>query len=211
MNVNYTKEAMHKVAGFFDNRKVGNTGPLGFRRSSDLERLLAGIEELQKKKILGSSGLNFLDMGCGDGRVNILLSYIANKSIGIELDEWTLDDYSRLKEEMEKELNRFQLPLPPDNIHLFEGDSLAPDLHEKVLLKTRVAIENIDLFYTYLTMHDEIGELVSRRAKSGALFMVYGLEKIIPRYKGLELLTPERSLEGILAVYRKPPSQKFIQ
>ncbi|MGD9158052.1 MAG: hypothetical protein PVG39_06570 [Desulfobacteraceae bacterium] len=203
MNINRTKEAMHTVSSFFDTRKVGHTGPLGFRRSSDLLRLLSGMEELHKNKILGSSGLNFLDMGCGDGRVNILLSYIANKSIGIELDDWTLDDYSPLREELDKELNKFNLPLPPDNIHLFEGDALDPGLHNQVFNKTGVAIEDIDLFYTYLTMHEEIAELIVMRAKPGALFMVYGLEKIMPGYDGLELVTPVRPLEGILAVYIK--------
>ena len=203
MNLNSSKEAMLKVAGFFDSRKAGNAGPLGFRRSSDLEKLISGIEELQKNKILASSGLNFMDMGCGDGRVNILLSYIANKSIGIELDEWTLDDYNPLKEKLGKELNKYNLPLPPGNIHLFEGDSLDPLLHNRIFKKTGAAIENIDLFYTYLTMHEEIAALITQSAKPGALFMVYGLEKIMPKYDGLELLTPVEPLEGILAVYRK--------
>ena len=203
MNFNNSKEAMLKVADFFDSRKVGNIGPLGFRRSSDLDRLLAGIGALQNKNILCSSGLNFLDMGCGDGRVNILLSYIAGKSIGIELDEWTLDDYSPLRKELDKKLIEQCLPLPPDNIHLFEGDSLDPDLHGRVKSRTGVAIEDIDLFYTYLTLHEEIAELISQKAKSGAVFMVYGLEKIMPKYNGLELLTPDGPLEGIIAVYKK--------
>ncbi len=142
-------------------------------------------------------------MGCGDGRVNILLSYIAGKSIGIELDEWTLDDYSPLRKELDKKLIEHCLPLPPDNIHLFEGDSLDPDLHGRVKSRTGVAIEDIDLFYTYLTLHVEIAELISQKAKSGAVFMVYGLEKIMPRYSGLELLTPDGPLEGIIAVYKK--------
>lgn len=194
---------MTRVADFFDNRKVGNIGPLGFRRSSDLGRLIAAIEELQKENILGHSGLNFLDMGCGDGRVNILLSYLADRSIGIELDDWTLDDYSPLKEELEMELGRQRLPLPPDNIHIFEGDALDPDLHDLILHRTGAAIEDIDLFYTYLTMHEEIAELIARKAKPGALFMVYGLERIMPRYERLELLTLKDPLQGIIAVYRK--------
>ena len=200
----HTKKAMLRVADFFDSKKVGNIGPLGFRRSSDLKRLLSGIEELHKSKVLKASGLNFLDMGCGDGRVNILLSYISNKSIGIELDEWTLDEYSRLKKELEKELKGLQLLIPPDNIHLFEGDSLDIVTHDRIFRETDVRIENIDLFYTYLTMHEEIAELIAKRAKPGALFMLYGLEKIMPRYDGLELITPMEPLGGILAVYKKP-------
>ena len=203
MNFNSSKEAMLKIADFFDSRKVGHSGPLGFRRSSDLAKLLSGIETLQNSNILCSSGLNFLDVGCGDGRVNILLSYISDTSIGIELDEWTLDDYYPLRKELDKKLIELKLPAPPDNIHLFEGDSLDPNLHGQVKGKTGVAIDNIDLFYTYLTLHEEIAELISQKAKSGAVFMVYGLEKIIPRYNGLELLTPDAPLEGIIAVYKK--------
>ena len=197
------KKSMIKISGFFDTRKVGHVGPLGFRRSSDLERLLAGIEDLQKINILGKSGLKFLDMGCGDGRVNILLSYLTNNSIGIELDEWTLDDYYPLKEELEKELKGQELPLPPDNIHLFEGDALDPDLHNLIFHKTGVAIKDIDLFYTYLTLHEEVADLIARKARPGALFMVYGLERIMPRYDRLELLTSKAPLQGIIAVYRK--------
>ena len=208
MNIKHTKAAMLKVADFFDSRKVGNIGPLGFRRSSDLMRLLSGIEELQKNNILGISGLDFMDMGCGDGRVNILLSYISKRSIGIELDEWTMDDYPPLKEKLDNELIKLNLPLPPDNIHLFGGDSLDPGIHDQILNNTGLKIENIDLFYTYLTLHEEIAELVAQRAKPGALFMVYGLEKIMPRYYGLELITSAEPLEGILAVYIKPGDQE---
>ena len=61
----------------------------------------------------------------------------------------------------------------------------------------------MDLFYTYLTMQEEFAALVARKAKPGALFMVYGLDRILPRYSGLRLLTPDWALEGILALYRK--------
>jgi hypothetical protein len=52
-------------------------------------------------------------------------------------------------------------------------------------------------------MQEEFAELIVRKAKVGAVFMVYGLEKIIPRFTGLRLLTPEKSLEGIVALYQK--------
>jgi hypothetical protein len=50
---------------------------------------------------------------------------------------------------------------------------------------------------------EEFAELIARKAESGALFMVYGLEKIVPRFTGFRLLTPERPLEGIIALYQK--------
>ena len=198
------KPGMIRAAQFFDSRKVGHVGPLGFRRSTDLSRLLSGLEEIIEKKLLKPFEFNFFDMGCGDGRVNILLSYICNKSIGVELDDWTLEEYSSIRPDLERYLSEHQLKLPPDNISLFEGDALDSKLHEHISSETGVAINEFDLFYTYLTMHDEFAELIAHKAKPGSLFMVYGLEKIMPRYRGLELLTPQRPIEGILALYRKP-------
>lgn len=198
------RPSMKYVAKFFDSRKVGHVGPLGFRRSTDLSRLLAGLEELIDKNILKPFALNFFDMGCGDGRVNILLSYICNKSIGVEIDGWTIEEYSILKPDLEKYLSEHKSTMPPDNIYLFEGDALDAKLHGNIFEETGIAFEKIDLFYTYLTMHEEFADLISRKAKPGALFMVYGLEKIMPRYDKLEILTPHTPIEGILALYRKP-------
>ena len=198
------KPSMIKAAQFFDSRKVGHVGPLGFRRSTDLSRLLSGMEEVIEKNLLEPFEFNFFDMGCGDGRVNILLSYMCNKSVGIELDDWTLEEYSSLRPDLEKYLSEHQSKLPPDNIHLFEGDALDLKLHEHISLETGVSFQKIDLFYTYLTMHEEFAELIAQNAKPGALFMVYGLEKIMPRYAELEILTPQKPIEGILALYRKP-------
>ena len=198
------KTGMVKAAQFFDSRKVGHVGPLGFRRSTDLSRLLSGLENLIARNILRPFEFNFFDMGCGDGRVNILMSYICNKSVGVELDDWTLEEYRSLRPDLEKHLLKHKSAPPPDNIHLFEGDALDVKLHEDIYRKTGIAFENFDLFYTYLTMHEEFAELISRKAKAGALFMVYGLERIMPRYDKLEILTPREPIEGILALYRKP-------
>ena len=63
-------------------------------------------------------------MGCADGRVNVLLSYLVKISIGIELDEWTLDEYMPLKTMLEKKLGKDHLSPPPENIFLFHGDSM---------------------------------------------------------------------------------------
>jgi len=201
---------MKNVAEFFDSRKVGHIGPLGFRRSTDLSRLLSGLEELIGKGHLKPFEFNFFDLGCGDGRVNILLSYICNKSIGVEIDDWTLEEYSSVNPDLEKYLSEHNLILPPDNIHLFEGDALDTKPHENIFEETGIAIEDFDLFYTYLTMHEEFADLISRKAKPGALFMVYGLERIMPRYERLETLTPKTPIEGILGLYRKPLASNGI-
>lgn len=63
--------------------------------------------------------------------------------------------------------------------------------------------EFYDLFYTYLVMHEEFAEMLAERAKRGSIFMVYGLNKILPRYPGFRLLQNLSPMEGILALYQK--------
>jgi SAM-dependent methyltransferase len=196
------QKTMLRVAYFYDQRKVGDSGTLGFRRSSDLTRLSASLVAMIEEHLILPGSSSFLDLGCADGRVNVLLSYIVRKSVGIEIDEWTLDEYLPLKGDLDSVLRQERLPLPPGNIHLYHGDSMDGSLHEKIRSETGVALEDFDLFYTYLTLQEEFAELIRRRAKEGALFMVYGLKEILPRFPGLRLLTRE-PLEGIVALYRK--------
>jgi len=197
------KETLLKVAKFYDQRKVGDVGYLGFRRSSDLTRLVACIDQLTGQYLLIPQESIFLDMGCADGRVNVLLSYVVKKSVGIEVNEWILDEYVPLKTGLESNLKEYHLHLPPDNIFLFHGDTLDDAIHETIKKRTGVSFEEFDLFYTYLTMYEEFAELIARKAKKGSVFMVYGLDKILPKFEGLELLSPGSLIEGIIALYQK--------
>ena len=192
-----------QVVEFYDRRKVGDVGHLGFRRSSDLLKVLSCLRTMLGQSLLVPANALFLDMGCADGRVNVLLSYLAKTSVGIELDEWTLDDYRPLRRELDVLLTEKGLALPQRNIFLYHGDSTDQSLHDRIHRETGVSFDRFDLFYTYLTMQEEFAELIARKAKPGAVFMVYGLEKIIPRFNGFRLLTPERPLEGIVALYQK--------
>jgi SAM-dependent methyltransferase len=147
--------------------------------------------------------LRFLDLGCADGRVNVLMSYLTKTSVGIELDDWILDDYMPLRQELDALLTGKGLDPPERNVFLYHGDSMDERLHARIYRETGVPFDQFDLFYTYLTMQEEFADLIARKAKPGAIFMVYGLERIIPRFSGLQLLTAERPLEGTLALYRK--------
>ena len=196
-------KTLQRVAAFYDLRKVGEVGALGFRRSTDLSRLFPCLDRMKDQGLLLPDETRFLDLGAADGRVNVLLSYMVKISVGIELDEWTWEEYAPLKSELDSRLVSEDLRLPPENISLFHGDSMDEAVHETVRKKTGVSFEQFDLFYTYLTMHDEFAGLISRRAKTGAVCMVYGLEKILPRLEGFRLLTPRKPLEGILALYEK--------
>ena len=101
------------------------------------------IDGLLERKILNPGKSLFLDMGCGDGRVNVLFSYLVRKSIGIEMDEWTLDEYIPLRRDLETCLKSEGLPLPPDNISLFHGDSTDDSLHEKMSREAGVAFQEM--------------------------------------------------------------------
>jgi hypothetical protein len=197
------EKTLSAVARFYDRRKVGDVGSLGFRRSTDLFRLLACLDPLIEKGVLVPGKSVFLDMGCADGRVNVLFSYLTKKSIGIELDEWTLEEYLPHKSLLEAKLERNHLLLPPDNIFLFRGNAMESSLYESVHKEAGIDFEGIDIFYTYLSMQEEFAGLIADRARKGAVFMVYGLEKIIPKHAGLSLLTPQSPLKGALALYQK--------
>jgi hypothetical protein len=195
-------KSLYKVAAFFDARKVGDVGALGFRRSTDLQSLLGFLPRLMDEGLLIPDRSAFLDFGCADGRVNVLMSYLVKTSVGVELDEWTLEEYEPLRSALLEEMAREGLRYPPENVFLFHGDSTDKRTHEEILKKTGLSFSQFDLFYTYLIMHEEFARLVADLARKGALFMVYGLDRILPRYRGLRLLASPGPPRGI-AVYQK--------
>ncbi len=197
------KESLARVAAFYDERKVGDSGPLGFRRSTDLAILLACADRLLKEKIIVPHETAFLDLGCADGRVNLFFSYLVRYSVGIELDEWTLDEYVPLRRNIEALLEHDGLQGPPENISLFHGDSTDAAIHASIARRTGLKLDKFDVFYTYLVMHDAFAEMLAERARKGAIFMVYGLDRILPRYPGFRLIKHLSPMEGILALYEK--------
>jgi len=199
----HLKKSLSKVAEFYDQRKVGAVGPLGFRRSTDLMTLLVCADRLIGEEIIKPDETAFLDLGCADGRVNLFFSFLVRLSVGIELDEWTLEEYDPLRGELENTLQQEGLLSPPENIFLFHGDSTDKTLHDAITHETGMGIGSFDLFYTYLIMHEEFAEMLAERAKRGSIFMVYGLNKILPRYPGFRLLQNLSPMESILALYQK--------
>ncbi|MGM0425689.1 MAG: hypothetical protein ACQEQ7_00455 [Thermodesulfobacteriota bacterium] len=197
------RKSLDTVAGFYDRRKVGDVGPLGFRRSSDMATLLACVDRLLAAGLITPGETAFLDLGCGDGRVNLFFSFLTRLSVGIECDEWTLEEYPDARNKLKTRLSRAGLIPPPQNVFLFHGDSLDDATHGDILHKTGTGLDQFDLFYTYLVMHEEFAGLLRKKAKKDAVFMVYGLQKIMPDYEGFERLEPLSPLQGILALYRK--------
>jgi len=195
---------LNRVASFYDARKVGDVGNLGFRRSTHLGALVSSLDVLFREKALVPRKTRFLDMGCADGRVNILMSYLVETSVGVEIDEWILEDYEPLRTSLLDLLAGEGLPLPPENIHLFLGDSTDEEVHESIRRSTDLPFQGFDLFYTYLTMYQEFAQLVAEQARRGSYFLVYGLDIILPELPGLSLVRHPRLTESKLALYRKP-------
>jgi hypothetical protein len=197
------RTTLEAVAAFYDARQVGETGGLGFRWTTRLSAILACLDSWLDGGIVVPHQSRFLDIGCGDGRVNVLFSYLTRASVGIEIDEWTLDEYLPLRRQLDQELDQQGLPVPEDNIVLLHGDSLDPAVHDGMEAAAATAFADVDLFFTFLTLHDELAPRIAADAKDGAVFIVYGLDNILPRYDGLTLLEEASSLGHQLVLYRK--------
>jgi SAM-dependent methyltransferase len=192
------------VARFYDARLVGDLGPLGFRRTAELGRILACIPALVNEGLLAPGRSSFIDLGCGDGRVNVLMSFLTRVSVGVELDEWTLEEGRELRVELDALLRQKGLRPVPENVHLFRGDASDEATHETIRHATGVALEEIDLFYTFPVGHDDHAALIAARGRPGGTFLVYGVNRVFPRHEGLDLLDHLSPPGGAFAVYRKP-------
>jgi len=191
------------IATYYDGCKVGYVGHEGYRKSTDLLKFARCIDELVCLGLIDTNRTLFLDLGCADGRVNVLMSYFVKLSVGIEIDPEILAEYNPRKEELGHKLRRANLIQPIDNITLFRANSLEAATYKQMESTINVRFEEIDIFYTYITLHDLFGAKIAAEAKPKALYLVYGFNKILPRYQGLELLIPDLASQGIVALYGK--------
>ena len=197
------KQTVATIADFYNCCKVGYVGHEGYRKSTDLVKFARCIDELLSLGFIDPNSTFFLDLGCADGRVNLLMSYFVKRSVGIEIDPEILAEYGQRKRELTLKLQHKDLLQPPDNISLFQGNSLEAATYQQIASAINVQFEEIDLFYTYITLHDLFGAKIAAEAKPKALYLVYGFSKILPRYQGLEILIPDVASEGIMALYGK--------
>jgi hypothetical protein len=195
--------ALDAVREFYDGMKIGVFGNLGNYKSTDLSKFSECLPALVKMGVLDPSRTVFCDLGCADGRVNVLMSYWARKSLGVEIDEELLATHDRLLEELTISMKRKGLPPPPRRIRLLAGDSLADETYRVMKAETGYGFQDVDLFYTHFTLHDVFAEKIAASAKQGAVYVVYGLDRVLPHYPGLRSLTPDRALNEIMGVYRK--------
>jgi SAM-dependent methyltransferase len=191
------------IAIYYDGCKVGYVGHEGYRKSTDLVKFARCIDELVGLGLIDPNRTLFLDLGCADGRVNVLMSYFVKLSVGIEIDPEILAEYNQRKEEVGDKLREANLMQPVDNITLFRGNSLEAATYEQIENTINLRFEEIDIFYTYITLHDLFGAKIAAEAKPKALYLVYGFNKILPRYQGLELLIPDLASQGIVTLYGK--------
>ncbi len=200
------KQTVACIADYYDGNKVGYVGHEGYRKSTDLAKFCKCIDKLVALGYIEPQHTTFLDLGCADGRVNVLMSYFVKSSLGIEIDPEILAEYRQRKKELTLELKRKNLLQPPDNISLFKGNSLETATYDLIENSIGVRFERIDLFYTYITLHDLFAAKIAEEGKQRALYLVYGFNRILPRYQGLEILIPDVASQGIVSLYAKGES-----
>ena len=206
MNDSRLQQTIATLADYYNSCKVGYVGHEGYRKSTDLAKFGTCIDELVRLGLIDLNRTTFLDLGCADGRVNVLMSYFVKRSVGIEIDPEILAEFSPRKKELTHRLQSKDLIQPPDNILLFNGNSLEATTYEHIENTINVRFEEIDLFYTYITLHDLFAAKIAEKAKPKALYLVYGFSKILPRYQGLELFIPDVAAQGIVTLYGKGTS-----
>ena len=197
------KQTVACIADYYNGCKVGYVGHEGYRKSTDLAKFGKCIDELVALGYIEPQHTTFLDLGCADGRVNVLMSYFVKSSLGIEIDPEILAEYRQRKKELTLELQRKNLLQPPDNISLFKGNSLETATYDLIENSIGVRFERIDLFYTYITLHDLFAAKIAEEGKQKALYLVYGFNRILPRYQGLKILIPDVASQGIVSLYGK--------
>ena len=200
------KRTLDVIADFYNGHKVGYAGNEGYRKSTDLVKLGRCIDELLALGFIDPQRTTFLDLGCADGRVNVLMSYFVERSVGIEIDQHILDEFKERNHQLTHRLQSANLILPPENIFLFQGNSLESHAYQRINRSIGVRFTDIDLFYTYITLHDLFAGKIAKEAKQGALYLVYGFSKVLPRYPGLETLLSDVASQGIVALYAKAGS-----
>jgi hypothetical protein len=191
------------IGSYYNGCKFGVQGHEGYRKSTDLEKLAACVRELVAQGLLDPDRTVFTDLGCADGRVNVLMSYFVRRSIGIEIDPDILSEYEPRKEALLEQIGQANLERPPENIALFRGSSLDDSLYRHILEATGIRFGDMDVFYTYITLHELFAGKIRRDAKDGALYLVYGFHRVLPSYPGLEVLNPDVAGQGIAALYVK--------
>lgn len=191
------------IAHFYDSCRFGYEGFEGYRKSTDLKKLLRCIEDLTALGILDPARTVFADLGCADGRVNVLMSYFVKVSLGIELDPEILSEYKPRLDGLFSRLQETGLEVPPGNIFLYQGSSLESETFSRIERERGLRFADIDLFYTYITLHDLFAGKIAAEAKEGAFYLVYGFNKILPRYEGLRVIVPDVGKQGIAALYQK--------
>jgi SAM-dependent methyltransferase len=197
------RRTMKLTAGYFDGRKVGCFGNTGYRKTTDLAKLHACIEDLSASGIIGPGNTVFADLGCGDGRVNLLMSYFVRLSIGIEIDREILSEYELRKRELVSILRSEGAVLPPENIFLIRGSSLDMGSFDEMRSRTGADFEDVDLFYTYITLHDVFAEKIAEHGRPGVHYLVYGFSKVLPSYESFEVVNANVGAQSIAALFRK--------
>ena len=197
------KKTIERIAEFYETGRASHVGFQEYRKTSDLKKLGRCIDPLWEMGILNPQKTIFMDLRCGDGRVNVLMSHFVKKSMGIEIDEDILWENKSLYKKLNTFLKEEDLLIPPGNMYFHRGDSTKDVTFQAVYDITGIRFSDVDIFFTHMTLHHLFGEKIAKEAKKGAYFMFHGISKVLPTYQGLQPIKNEGILEGMVTIYRK--------
>ena len=168
--------------------------------TGSIKHVFTALSQLKKEFKVMKDNEIFLDAGSGDGRVCALASLLGLQSYGIEYNDQITDDSLENIENLKRE-----------GIFI-DGDISAPTIVQGDLLddssydKLGIRFEDINIFFNFVTYHQELGEQIIKRSPSGTRLIIHSPCPMTYEPEGLELVyeIPLTGIYQVMYVYRKP-------
>ena len=168
--------------------------------TGSIKHVFTALEQLKREFGVMKENEIFLDAGSGDGRVCAVASLLGLQSYGIEYnDQITDDSLENIEHLKSKGIFKEENVSAPK---IVQGDLLEDSSYEKLGIK----FEDIDIFFNFVTYHQELSEQISKRSPSGTRLILHSPCPMSFEPEGLELVLeiPLTGIYQVMYIYRKP-------
>lgn len=168
--------------------------------TGSIKHVYNALKQIKDEFKIFSENELFMDAGSGDGRVCALASLMNLKSFGIEYnDQITADSLENIKLLKQKGLFKQATVEPPK---IVQGDLLDDSSYEKL----GITFEEVDVFFNFVTYHQELSEQIIQRSPSGTRLILHSPCPTSFAPEGLELLCeiPLTGIYHVIYVFQKP-------
>lgn len=168
--------------------------------TGSIKHVFTALKQLKEEfKVMNDNEI-FLDAGSGDGRVCALASLLGLQSYGIEYNDQITDDslenINHLKDRGIFMNGGVSAP------KIVQGDLLEDSSYDKLGIK----FEEINIFFNFVTYHQELSEQIIKRSPSGTRLIIHSPCPMTFEPEGLDLLfeVPLKGIYQVMYIYRKP-------